>query len=272
MRISGKTFIYQLFTRLPINSRGFRATSSQQYFCLKFIFCSIRCSMIGMMPFQGFGMSHSISLPAEKPSRFLFCRRIGCDTHSLVGRLLVLWRTMMRLVVTRDARTLSGLTSHQLREWTTRRAIIPADRQSRGHGRPAEFSWQTILLLRIALELRTHFHVELGAYREFFSSMRDYITSASFIGLWGTSLHILSDEKWAITNGDYPSASTNTISIPLNKHLAVLSVGFSFPTSSVEGQFDLFPVQDTAGVNRPTSKLSENAVYDSAVRPSRGRT
>ena len=43
----------------------------------------------------------------------------------------------MRLVTTRRATSLTGLSTEQLREWSSRRALIPADLQNRGRGSQA---------------------------------------------------------------------------------------------------------------------------------------
>jgi hypothetical protein len=65
----------------------------------------------------------------------------------------------MRLVPTRDAIRLTGLSAPKLREWTSRRALIPADIPPKNQGSPAQYSWQTILLLRLAVTLRDRFHM-----------------------------------------------------------------------------------------------------------------
>ena len=78
----------------------------------------------------------------------------------------------MRLVKTPDATVLTGLSTATLREWTSRRALIPADVPPKGKGSPAGFTWQTILLLRIAVTLRDRFHLELQPHRSLFASLR----------------------------------------------------------------------------------------------------
>ena len=66
----------------------------------------------------------------------------------------------MRLVPTRQALQLTGLSSAKLREWTSRRALIPADVPSKKQGSSAQYTWQTILLLRLAV---THSPTEIVA-------------------------------------------------------------------------------------------------------------
>ena len=63
----------------------------------------------------------------------------------------------MQLVPKRQALQLTGLTPAKLREWTSRRALIPADQPPRKQGSSAQFSWQTILVLRMAVILKDKF-------------------------------------------------------------------------------------------------------------------
>ena len=93
------------------------------------------------------------------------CEKIGVRTRSRA------WTPEMRLVTTRDATRLTGLSTEQLREWTSRRALIPPDVKPKGHGAPARYSWQTILLLRLAVTLRDRFKLELQAHRDLFSEL-----------------------------------------------------------------------------------------------------
>src|SRR5216684_3758497 len=96
----------------------------------------------------------------------------------------------MRVVTTREASQLTGLSTNKLREWTSRRALIPADVRPKSQGSPAKYSWQTILLLRIAVTLRDRFHIELQAHRQVFASLRRGLNGTSFVALWGKSLAI----------------------------------------------------------------------------------
>ena len=72
----------------------------------------------------------------------------------------------MGLIGTRDVLALTGLSGHQLREWTGRRALIQADVPARGKGTQARYSWQTVLVLRLALVLRQEFHLNLQHWSE----------------------------------------------------------------------------------------------------------
>src|ERR1700731_232831 len=91
--------------------------------------------------------------PSAVPSQF------GYDAHSNVRRCRA-----VRLIKSREVLALTGLSADQLREWTVRRALVQSDVPARKRGSEAKFSWQTVLLLRLVVVLRTRFHVELQAH------------------------------------------------------------------------------------------------------------
>ncbi|MCF5097152.1 MerR family transcriptional regulator, partial [Pseudomonas gessardii] len=74
----------------------------------------------------------------------------------------------MRLIKAAAVQALTGLTSDQLREWTSRRHLIVPDEKPSGPGSRALYSWQTVLLLRLAVVLREKFHVELTSQKNLF--------------------------------------------------------------------------------------------------------
>ena len=86
----------------------------------------------------------------------------------------------MRLVPTRQALQLTGLTPAKLREWTGRRALIPADVPPKSQGSSAQYSWQTILVLRLALTLKDKFCLELQAHRGLFTCLHRSLKGRSF--------------------------------------------------------------------------------------------
>jgi DNA-binding transcriptional MerR regulator len=157
----------------------------------------------------------------------------------------------MHLVATREASRLTGLSTTKLREWTSRRALIPADVPPKSQGSPALYSWQTILLLRIAVTLRDRFHLELQAHRQVLSSLHTSLRTTSFVSLWGKSLTIDSDQCWAwIDDASFDVVVGDAIVIRLSPHLDALSQGFALPRPSrMPGQLDLFPARPVA---RPT--------------------
>ena len=150
----------------------------------------------------------------------------------------------MRFVTTREATGLTGLSTEQLREWTSRRALIPADVQRRGRGSPSQYAWQTILLVRIAVALRDRFRVELQTHRPLFQTLRTAFANISFIALWGRSLAIYDADHWALLEpNESPIRDADAIIIRLDPHLAVISASFTLPTLSNPGQLELFPVR-----------------------------
>ncbi len=149
----------------------------------------------------------------------------------------------MLLVPTRQALHLTGLSAPTLREWTSRRALIPADVPPKNQGSPAQYSWQTILLLRLAVTLRDRFHLELQAHRSLFASFRRGLRGRSFIALWDKALALHGRDEWLLVDeaGAEPLRQ-DAVVILLNPHLLVLSEGFALPKPAGRtGQLDLFP-------------------------------
>lgn len=155
----------------------------------------------------------------------------------------------MRLVRSRDVPALTGLTADQLREWTVRRGLIQPDEPSQKRGSEARFSWQTVLVLRLAVVLRTQFHVELQAHRDLLASARRLLDGVSFPGLWGGTLAIYSLARCELltTRAPSPSADEDAIFLRLNRHLEALSQGFGLPESV--SQLPLFAAVSLKGSN-----------------------
>ena len=148
----------------------------------------------------------------------------------------------MQLVTTRDAIRLTGLSTEQLRDWTSRRALIPPDVKPLGHGSPARFSWQTILLLRLAATLRDHFKLELQAHRDLFSELGIGLGRSSFLSLWGKALVLHGGENWSLMDSaDLGLVTADCIVLRLDRHLAALSESFALPEPASK-QLQLFPV------------------------------
>lgn len=191
--------------------------------------------------------------------------------RSSSGMGLELWRIVsMRVVTTREASELTGLSTGKLREWTSRRALIPADVRPKSQGSPAKYTWQTILLLRIAVILRDRFHLELQAHRHIFASLRRELRGTSSVTLWGKSLAIHADGRWSLLSPiDSAAPDGDAPLIKLEPHLRALSVSFALPNpSSIPGQLDLFPARAVSGkataekeaevfVDRPVNATAE---------------
>lgn len=174
----------------------------------------------------------------------------------------------MRLVTTRIATTLTGLSTEQLREWSSRRALIPADIQNRGRGSQAQYGWQAILLLRIALQLKGRFHVELHAHRRLFAALREALRATSFLKLWGASVAIYDYENWELFDADSAGQmAADAIIVHLDPHLAVLATEFAMPSPPPTGQLELFPARLVSA--EPAPKGDETAA-EAQQRPLRG--
>jgi hypothetical protein len=145
------------------------------------------------------------------------------------------------LVTTRTAVKLTGLTPEQLREWTIRRSLIPADIKPKGQGSPARYSWQTILLLRLALVLRDGFKLELQAHRELFADMAGTFVQAQFRSLWGKALAVHGDQRCSILEPDELATMTDDcIVLRLDPHLGQLAEAFSLSQPVLAEQYQLF--------------------------------
>ena len=152
-----------------------------------------------------------------------------------------LWEVRLRFVTTPVVSQLTGLSTEKLREWTSRRALIPADVRPKRKGCPAKFSWQTVLLLRIAVLLRDQFSLELQSHKGSFAALREELRNRSFIALWGQRLALHHGGAWLFLDEGDPGPVSDYLSIRLAPHLAVLRDGFALSDGAVDrGQLDLF--------------------------------
>ena len=206
----------------------------------------------------------------------LICRRSS-------GMIPQLWRhaggtptaldASMSVVPTRRASELTGLSTSKLREWTSRRALIPADVPPKSQGSPAKYRWQTILLLRVAVILRDHFHLELHAYRHIFASLGQELQRTSFVTLWGQSLAIHDSGRWSLVESlDSAAPAGDVLLVHLDPHLQILSDSFTLPSRSTAiGQLDLFPataVRRKAMVVKGADLATPRSVAETARRMS----
>lgn len=145
----------------------------------------------------------------------------------------------LRFVPTPTACKLTGLSTEKLREWTSRRALVPADVRPKSKGTPAKFSWQSILVLRIAVLLRDKFTIELQAHKASFTALHQTLSERSFLSLWGCHIILRPGGSWTFLNTDTKFLMGDGIIIALDSHLTVLRDGFALPDAG-EGQLDLF--------------------------------
>ena len=142
----------------------------------------------------------------------------------------------MQLIQSADACRLTGLTSHQLREWCSRRAILLPDVPGGGRGRHALFSWQTVLVLRLLHELHERFGVEVGARKVAMEDCRRLLNGRAFPGLWTTTA-VFTNRHQVRLSDDRELVTEALLVLPLEPHLQSIADGFAFPP---QAQFPLF--------------------------------
>lgn len=147
---------------------------------------------------------------------------------------------LMRLIKAAAVQALTGLTSDQLREWTSRRHLIVPDEKPSGPGSRALYSWQTVLLLRLAVVLREKFHVELTSQKNLFLGLAQKLKNHSFPALYDSVLVIKPGGEFTLYQyREYSGFNGDALVINMNPHLEILSS--EFEPSDESHQFHLFP-------------------------------
>lgn len=138
-----------------------------------------------------------------------------------------------------DVTELTGLTRHQLREWSARdrRDLVRADFEGDGPGRRALFTWQTVLALRLLKTLHTDFAVEISAWAPGMNRLRQEVERISFPCLWGSLVYFASRENPELIYGPQPAPLAGIV-VPLDPHLAVIATKLSL---TMPDQLFLFP-------------------------------
>lgn len=169
-------------------------------------------------------------------------------------------RWSLRSVPTPVACQLAELSTDKLREWTSRRALVPADIRPKGKGSPAQFTWQTILVLRIAVLLRDQFSLELQAHKASLEKLREALRSKSFIALWGQRLALQASRDWVFLDEAERLPEADALVIHLDPHLRVLRDGFALPDAEAsQGQMDLFSLPAIHDRTAATGSASASA-------------
>ena len=162
---------------------------------------------------------------------------------------------MVRLIRSRDVLTLTGLSADQLREWTVRRGLIHPDVPASRQGQQAQFGWQTVLLLRLVVVMRTRFHIELQVHRDLLARARKLLDGRSFPSLWGNRFAIFGLEHCALLGANEPvPTDQDAIVLRLNDHLEILSQGFG--VAEPIAQLQLFPA---VGIRRTEPPVDSEA-------------
>lgn len=137
--------------------------------------------------------------------------------------------------------SLTGLTANQLREWSHRRDLVPPDVDGCGPGRPALYSWQTVLVLRITVVLREGFRIELQAHKDLLHALRDLFSGVPFPTLRGCVLALRAMEHGELVSEGLvrvDGGDPDTLFLRLDPHLDVLEAEFAPQDQS--GQLPLF--------------------------------
>lgn len=145
----------------------------------------------------------------------------------------------MQLVQASDALALAGLSSHQLREWCGRRAVVLPDVLPGGRGRHAMYSWQTILALRLLKELHERFGSEVGIWSEGMKVLQNSLKGVSFPTLWGCSVAFLDRQTITLVEADSELPAGSYLLLQLDPHLRLLASGLALP--GPPDQLSLFP-------------------------------
>lgn len=133
---------------------------------------------------------------------------------------------------------MAGISKHQLREWTGRRGIVPADVPGRGRGRHALYSWSTVLVLRIVAELRTRFHMEVGCYSTLLTRLRDDLGKYAPLGLHGRILILSSPDEYRLVAARPAFLPGTALIIDLENHITAIADSIG---SDGSNQLPLFP-------------------------------
>jgi hypothetical protein len=166
----------------------------------------------------------------------------------------------VRLIGSRDVLRLTGLSADPLREWTVRRGLIHPDVPASRQGQQAQFGWQTVLLLRLAVVMRSRFHVELQVHRDLLGRARVLLSGRSFPSLWGNRLAIFGLERCELlSSGDAVPMEEDVILLGVNAHLEALSQGFG--VCEPIAQLPLFPA---VGLRRSEATVEHAGVIRSA--------
>lgn len=125
---------------------------------------------------------------------------------------------------------------------------MPADVRPKGKGSPAKFSWQTILVLRLAVLLRNSFGFELAAHKAAFADLRATLRAKSPIGLWGNRLTLSMASEWAFLQKGDVVPGGDFLVVELDPHLRILRDRFALPgETATAGQLDLFSLPNLQG-------------------------
>src|SRR5687767_7809507 len=114
------------------------------------------------------------------------------------------------------AARIAGITDHQLKEWCTRRALLPPDVPARGKGNHALFGWRSLLALRLLAVIHHEFGGTVTHWGPLLDKFRGQIEGTSFPSLFG---------KFALYDGErikvvdrVVATAFSSLTLPLEEH------------------------------------------------------
>jgi hypothetical protein len=150
----------------------------------------------------------------------------------------------MKYATTPETSELTGLSVETLREWTNRRALIPADIPPRSKGSPAQYTWQTVLILRLAVSLRNRFHLELQAHKTLFAELKEFFRISKPSDLKESTLVLFGDGRWKLVDDmERKQVEEEALLIRLKTYLEPLWAAFGLADDSPFLQIELFSTE-----------------------------
>lgn len=134
------------------------------------------------------------------------------------------------MIQAKKVQQLTGLSATQLREWTHRRSLVKPDVRPSGPGTLALYSWQTVLVLRLAVEMRDAFRMELQTHRGTLDGLARELAGVAFPALSGCRLACYAGGEWALLRqGEQPNPERSVVLLRLDPHLDILAAEFGIP-------------------------------------------
>jgi len=172
----------------------------------------------------------------------------------------------MRFATTPETAELTGLSVETLREWTNRRALIPADIPPRSKGSPAQYAWETVLILRLAVSLRSRFHLQLQAHRTLFAELKEALRTRGLSGLKSVTLALFGNGRWALIDDmQRENVNEEALLIGLKAYAEPLFAAFGLVDDSGSLQIELFPIEDLITKRKDPASAEERELSREGV-------
>lgn len=124
-------------------------------------------------------------------------------------------------------------------------------------GSAALFTWQTILVIRLAVRLRDAFRIELQSHSGSLRTLRETLRARSFVSLWGLAVELDADGQWRLRPMDDARLEDGVL-IRLDPHLEALRDGFG-GDGLTPGQMELFTLPALQARQAAASSVSRRS-------------